>query len=148
MIGSIHQNCLQANHWEACQNTLLNAFLQAFFHCREEILRYSSTEYTFFKYQFIGKTRFKFNPNIAILSMPAGLLLIFALYFYLFPNGFPVSNLWCSQGNNYAKIVLQSGCNSKQMLFAQARQQHLSCIWILYIGKGLIFLQQLLHCYR
>ena len=95
------------------------AVLQAFFNCREEGLRNSAAEYLFFKDKSVADCRLKFNPNIAELTMTAGLFLMFALYFYFFANGFTVSDSRSFQRNINAELIFQFGNQNIQMLFAQ-----------------------------
>ena len=81
MVRTVYQGCLDSNYRISSHGAFHTAFLNTLFHCREVVFRNCATEYTFFKYirclQIAGGL--KLHLNIAVLSVSAGLLFIFAL---------------------------------------------------------------------
>ena len=145
MIRTVHQNRLYADHGESCQNALGEGFLQALFHCREKVPGNCAAEYLFFKDQLVRRIRLELDPDVAVLSVTAGLFLVFALYLDFFPDGLPIGDLRHGKHNLYAEILFQFRNHSSQMLLAQTGQDHLIGCRVLHIGQRLIFFQQFLH---
>ena len=82
MIRSIIKGCFHTNYRICSQRAFQDAFLKTFFNCREVILRNCTTYNYLLKYiRCLQIARWlKAHLNVAILSVSAGLFLMFAFY--------------------------------------------------------------------
>ena len=76
MVRTVRQGCFNAYHRVACKHAFCHTFGKSLFNGREEVFGNCAAEYLFFKYKSVTVARFKLNPNIAELSVPARLFLV------------------------------------------------------------------------
>ena len=94
MIRTEIKSCFEVNCWETSYNTTLAIFLQAFVDCWNEVLWNNTANDSVNKFITMAFIRFKFNPNITILTFTTRLFLMFTLNSGSSFNGFAISNLW------------------------------------------------------
>ena len=82
VIRAVHQRCLYAHHWVARKHALCGAITQSLFNRGEEVFRYGTAEYLFFKHQLIGIAGLKLNPYITEQPVTTRLLFVPPLYLY------------------------------------------------------------------
>ena len=103
MVGSVVEVDLDTHNRITGQRSAGNAFSDTLLHCREEILRHSSAHNAFFKYVGCGVVagRLQLDFYMAVLTVAAGLLLVFVFHVRRSPDGLPVRNLRLGQGNRH-----------------------------------------------
>ena len=141
MERSIIKSSFYANYRICSQRSFLNAFLQTFFDSREVVLRYGTTNYYLFEYiwSFQITGWLKTHLNMSILSMSAGLFLMFAFYVRVLADGLTESNLRLGKFNFYFVAFFQFADYNVEMLIAHTVKKRLSVGRIIYYAKCLIF---------
>ena len=141
MIGSVYQSCLQAHNRITGQRSLENAFLNSLLYSREVVSRNSAAEDSLLKYigllQIAGGLELPFD--IAVLSVSAGLLLMFTLYLNLLAQGFTECKFRFGQSNVNLITALKLAYHHIQLLVANTIQQRLTVLRIIDHLKGLVF---------
>ena len=128
MERSIIKSGFYANYRICSQRSFLNAFLQTFLDSREVVLRYSTTNYYLFKYiwSFQITGWLKTHLNMSVLSMSAGLFLMFAFYVRVLTDGFTEGNLRFGKFDFYFVALFQFADYDVKMLITHTIKECLS----------------------
>ena len=73
MIGAVIKRCLNTYHRIACQHALIHTFIKPFFNGREKVFGNSTADNSFGKFKLFTVIWFKFDKDIAELTMTAAL---------------------------------------------------------------------------
>ena len=145
MIRSIIKSSLYTNYRICCKRSFLNAFLKALLNCREVVLRNCTTNNNLLKYVWslhIAR-RLKTHLNMSILSMSAGLFLMFAFYVRILADGLTERNL--RFGKLYIDFIalFQHADNNIKMLVAHTIDQALTVSTIILNTNSPVFAHDL-----
>src|SRR5439155_23359012 len=117
-------------------------FEDSLFNSRNIILRDRTTKNFVYKFEFAATgQRLHLNFAISILSMSAGLLLVFTLNLGLPADGFSVRNLWSFQIDINTESFLKTSDYCFNVKLTHPGQQHLASLLITSKSKGGIFFQ-------
>ena len=146
MIRAVIQNSFYADHGVCRQRAFQDGILQSFFHCREEVLRYRSAHNFLreFKRFFQIAQRGESHLNMAVLSMSAGLLLIFIFHIGIFLDRLAECHFRLRQLNLYFIFIGKSAGNHFQMQVAHTVNQCLPVLRIVYHFHRRVFMRHLL----
>ena len=141
MVGTVNEDSLESYNREACENALLDALLESLFNSGEEVFGNSAAEYPFFKYKLVRNARLKLNPNITVLTVTAGLLLVTALDFDFLSDSLSVSYLRNGNVNVNAEAVSELADDRIEMNTAESAYYLLQSIRILLVADSLVLLE-------
>ena len=128
MVRTIYQSSLKVNNGVACEDALLYGFLQTLFNCREVVLRNCSAEYLLFEYEFFRiVVGFELNPDVTVLAMAAGLLLVLTLDLDLLADSFTVRNSGSIERATDVVYGLELADDDLELHVAETRKYHLLC---------------------
>ena len=94
---------------------------QSFFNSGVVLLRHRAAKDLLFKYKVFFFTMLKFDPNVSILAMAAGLLFMLSFYLNLLLNGLSVRDLRIYQIDGNAEFCLQLADDNIKMLLSNTR---------------------------
>ncbi len=148
MVRSVIEYRLHAYNGISGQRSLDNGFLHTLFHSREVILGNGSAHYNLIEY--ISRLQIsrwlKGHLHMAVLSVPAGLLLILGIHIRFLADGLAEGNLWTAQLYCNLKLLLQLTYNHIQVLIAHAVKQSLTVLGIIDSLKSQILFHHLRKC--
>ena len=143
MVRAVEQVGLDPDNGISGQHALRHRLLQPLLDRRMEVLRHAAAENGLGEFQAVGGTGRKLDFHMAVLPMPARLLLVLALNLHLFLDRFTVGYLCRRNGDRSAEAVLQLGGDDVDMHLAQTVDAHLLGLGIVLIADGQVLLQQL-----
>ena len=146
MVGTVYESSLEVNYRVACENTLLDRLLKSLLYCREVVLRNSSAEYLLLEYEiFCIVVRLELDPNVTVLTVTAGLLLMLTLNLNLLADSLTVRNLSVLENCVYLKLILELGNQNLKLNFTQAGDNHLLCLCVVLNSKASVLIHELLQ---
>ena len=143
MIRSVVKDSLNADYRIACNDTSRNAVPESLFDCREEVLGNGAADNLFFEHKVVFAVGLEANPNIAELTVSAGLLLMSAVNLNGLFDGFSVSNARSGKSDFHAELCFELVDDKVEMLFAQTGEYLLSCFVVRVISDRRIFVREL-----
>ena len=145
VIGAIDQDRLEADDGITGDHAAGNAVLQALFNGREEVLGDGAADDLLLEDEGVAVAGLKLDPNITVLAVAAGLLLVLALNTDLLADGLTVGNTGLHQTHIDAELGLELGNDDVQMLFAQAGDDLLLGLDVILEADAGVLLDQALH---
>ena len=148
MVRTVVQCRFYADNRICGKRTCLYGVLKAFFHCREIVLRNRAADNLLRKFERFIKIsgRLKTHFYVSILSVSAGLFLIFCFHIRFLADGLTERNLRFAQFQFYFVTFLQFADNDVNVLIAHAVNQSLMVCRIVDNFHGKIFLHHFLEC--
>ena len=134
MIRSVIQSRFYTDHRISGKRPFKNRFLQSFFYIREIVFRNRSADYARFKYIRCIKIvrRFKFHLNVSVLSVAAGLFLIFHIYIRIFADRFAECNFRCLKRDLHFISRRKFACCDLEMLISHSIEKRLTVLTVIY----------------
>ena len=142
MVRTVIQIGRQPNHRIAGQNALLHCFQESLFDCREIVLRHRTAHHALGKGQPVALSGREADLHIAVLSVTAGLLFMFALHIASALDGFPVGDPGSGQHHIQTVAALQLGKRHIDLHIAHCRKEQLLGLGIVFKAQGFILVQQ------
>ena len=141
MVAAVQQGRLQADHRVARQHALLDAFLEALFDRREEVLRDRAADDLLFEDQPVGIAGLELDDDVAVLAVAARLLLMLALDLDRLADGLAVGDGRGIEEDFDAELAFQLRDGDVQVLVAQPGEDLLLGLGVGVEREGGIFLE-------
>ena len=142
MVGTIDQSCQNTDHRIPGKHTGFTGFAETFFDCREEVSRNGTAEDGFFKDHFFAVGGLKLDPNVTVLTVTAGLFLMFTLDFDFLMNGLAVWYTRFFKTELDTEFALEFADNNVKVLLTKSGEDLLFGFSIDFIGNGGILFDQ------
>ena len=139
MIRAVNKRCLEVNNRISRQNAVLNTFSQTLFNSREIVFRDSAAEDVFGKFKIFLFAGLKLNPDMTVLTVTAGLFLVFSFNLDFFAYSLSVRNFGFEKINRNAEFCFKFAYDNVKVLLAHTGNQHLTCFFIICYFKARIF---------
>ena len=145
MVGAVVQGCLHADYGVSCQRSALNGFLDTLFHCREVVFRNGAAHNDLFEYirRFRITGIFEAHLNVTVLTVSAGLLLIFCIHIRILADGLAERYLRACKLHIHFVFCQQLAHDDIKMLIAHAVDQRLTVFRVVDSLHGEILLHHL-----
>ncbi len=142
MVGAVVQRGAQAHHGVAGERAVPDAVAQALLHGGEKVPGHRAAHHALAELQRLAAARLKLDPHVAVLPVPAGLLLVLALDLHLFADGLAVGHARGLQRDFDAELLLEPRGNHVQVLLPQAGKDHLVRLRVGAEADGRVLLLQ------
>ncbi len=141
MIGAVIQGSLEEDHGIPGQNALVNALPQPLFNGGEEVPGHAAAEHVLGKDQILLLVlRLEFDPYVAELAVPAGLLLMAAVGLKGFADLLTIGHAGGEKLDFDAKLVFELGAEHVEMNVSGAGNDQLAGLAVVDNRKGLVLL--------
>ena len=142
VIRTVNKRRFQPDNGIARKHAFLCAFAKPLFNCGVEVLRNGTAEYLFSENKVYAVVRLKSDMNVAVLSVSAGLFLIFALLGNSLSYCFSVSDFRCSEIYGNAVFRFQFRHDNVYLRVAERRDNGFFRFGVGLVCKRRVFLAE------
>ena len=142
MVASVYEGRLQAHYRESSDGAVLCGLLESLLDCGEEVLRNRAAEHLLAEHQLVAVVGLELYLYVSVLTVSAGLLLVFALDGHRLADSFTVRDLRLGHLDLHAELGFQLCRRDIKVLVAQTAYHALVGLVVVDVFQRGILLQK------